>query len=181
VKTLWKCYALEPNALLVLREQSEVLVLLQRMPQEGETFLWGGRRWRVEESHYWREDFTGPFRLVEAVSNDAPVLLPECPGCGGIVRCADRCLVGMHREPVPSAPRPRAFQKKKTRSPLLSAPLQDVVYREGNTEKLACGHWVHYTFFKYVDKTARQRRCLECCFSCGDFERTQKRKRIREP
>lgn len=176
--TRWKVYISEPP-LLVLVEQPAVFIALKRLPEGGDHFRWNDIRWRVRDVGLSEQDDFGVFRLVEAVSAPLPVF-HECPGCGGLIQCSDYCRVGLHRDATPlptiqaSAPRPR-----KSRSGMLDAPLRDIVDRRGNLEELECGHFVHYRYFKFVDKTATQRRCLECCTACGpEVVRTVKRPRI---
>ena len=156
---------------------------LRRVPEGGDHFRWNGDRWRIRDVLLPSRDEFGPFREVEAVSSsfDAAQVFEECPGCEGIISCADTCFVGLHREAVQaSAPRLSPLGRPKKQRPLtLDAPLRFVTAREGNTETLKCGHVVHYRFFKFVDKTATMRRCLECCgVKCAGVVRTVKRPRI---
>lgn len=170
----WLCYFFEPQPLLVLEAQPEVYIPLKRMPEEDDYFRWNNDRWRVTKMRWWREDAFGDYRALEAISTAEDVTFLTCSGCGGIVSCSDTCRVGLHREGMQaSAPRPR-----KQRSNILDAPLRLITHRKGNVETLACGHSIHYRFFKYVDRTASYRRCLECCNVCGDVQRTVKRPRI---
>lgn len=174
--TRWLCYLLEPP-LLVFVEQPDVLIRLTRVPQGGDHFRWDGVRWRVRDVSMPEVDALGTFVSVEAVSGPLPVF-QECPGCGGLMQCSDFCIVGLHRDPVSSAPRPFSHRPKKPRPPLLDAPLREIVARRGNVEELSCGHKVHFKFFKFVDKTATSRRCLECCNICEGVIRTVKRPQI---
>lgn len=176
----WKVYHFEPLPLLVLLEQPEVFLHLKRVPQGGDFFRWQDARWRVRDVHLPLEDNFGRFQIVEAVEHNPSETFLECPGCEGIVMCADYCLVGLHRDKeLETAPRPSVTSRpRKPRPGTLSAPLKDIVSRRGNVEELSCGHTVHYRFFKFVDKTATSRRCLECCTVCEDVVRTVKRPRI---
>lgn len=174
----WRCYYQEPQPLLVLREQPEVFIPLKRFPNDGDHFRWNNERWRVEDLRWWKKDAYGEYREVEAVSTRVIPSVYECPGCRGVISCADSCRVGFHRESMQaSAPRPQ--RPRKSRSGMLDAPLQFITYREGNTERLECGHFIHYKYYKFVDRTASQRRCLECCTRCSGVQRTVKRPRIK--
>lgn len=177
--TRWRCYLFEPQPLLVFSEQPAVYLRLKRLPEGGDHFRWGGERWRVRDVLPRQEDDFGPFHEVEAVAGAQT--FEECPECGGLIQCSELCFTGLHRETVQaSAPRDtRSARPKKSRPPLLDAPLREIVDRKGNSEELECGHRVHFRFFKYVDKTATSRRCLECCTVCEDVVRTVKRPRIR--
>lgn len=176
--THWKVYFFEPQPLLVFADQPAVSIPLKRLPQEGDFFRWNSERWRVVTVGWWREDDFGSFKRIEAVTaREGTVLFQECSGCGSFVCCTDACTVGLHREAIqPSAPRPS--RPKKSRPGMLSAPLKDIVSRKGNTEELSCGHMVFYKHFKFVDRTALQRRCLECCTRCEGVERIVKRPRV---
>jgi len=176
--TLWICFESE-HPTLVLRAQPEVCLVLKRFPQGGDFFKWNGERWRVrdvglKEFHLSQPDAV--FRRVEAVSGPLPTF-EECSGCGGLISCTEFCRVGLHRD-LPNLSAPSFFRKRKVRSPTLDAPLREIVSRRGNVEILDCGHQVHYRFFKYIDRSALYRRCLECCLECTVRERTVKRPRI---
>lgn len=175
--TFWQCYqTAQPT--LVLRAQPEVCILLKRLPQAGDYFRWNELRWRVRDISLLEEDSFGVFRHIEAVTGQI-VTFTECPGCQGIISCSDLCQVGLHREVPPvSAPNFLRTRPKKPRPETLSAPLREIVARRGNIETLECSHLVHYRHFKFVDKTAMYRRCLECCFTCVVKTRTVKRPRI---
>lgn len=154
----WLCSCSDTPVL----KYEEIQIPIKRMPRGGDVFIWSEIRWRVRDVTYCEDGVCS----VEAVDTPPPTL-QECPGCGGLIICSERCPVGTHRETSTTFV---TVRPKKSRPSTLDAPLRDVVKREGNTETLSCTHVIFYREFKYIDRKATKRRCLVCCAECQPRE-----------
>ena len=148
---------------MVLHRQPEVFIVLKRLPELGNVFRWNDIRWRIRVIEEGYQDEFGKFTALEAVESVANEF-SECPECGGILFCAETCWKKFHKpdERVSYAEE----RKKKSRPGTLDAPLKKIISRHKKKEFLSCGHFVQYSDFKYIDFSAKRRRCLECCPQC---------------